>query len=564
MINEILNAFSLLILVFLSTALLIPFGSLLSHKKEINKIECYCYYTRVLIYSLVILSFLALIINFIFPLNTFINNLILFFGLLLLFYFKKKYFRYEYFLFLILISLIVFILIAKSHIFRPDAGLYHLPYISILNHEKIIFGLTNLHFRYGFVSIMQYSSAIFNNILLGSNGIMLPVALIFSSVSLNFLFQILKYAIEKNYNIHLFFLFFSLIFIYVKMGRYSEFGNDTPAHLLFLFLISEMIKNNFQHKPEKIKNFFIIAVFIFLNKLFLIISILFPFVFVTKKNFLNIFFSKKAIFGSVFLLLWILKNIIVSGCALYPIKMSCIGNAAWTDKNKTQIIATEGEAWTKGWINHEDKINHLEYLENFNWIKTWSKNNGYKTFKIIFPYFVILIILTIFLKSSKKLTNNNLNIENQIVIKKIFIIYLIGILIWFLKSPDYRFGAGIIVGLIGLFFSNILSKYIIKKNSNKTLMTILFLCIVFFTLKNSNRIFLKTKTYNNSPWPKYFSHGEQNILPSYQKIDIDGKNIYISENYCMYGPSPCSSVSFDLSIKKKSGYYFFFKKNHDD
>ena len=161
------------------------------------------------------------------------------------------------------------------------------------------------------------------------------------------------------------------------------------------------------------------------------------------------------------------------------------------------------------------------------------------------------------IKIAKKLTNNNLNIENQIVIKKIFIIYLIGILIWFLKSPDYRFGAGIIVGLIGLFFSNILSKYIIKKNSNKTLMTILFLCIVFFTLKNSNRIFLTTKTYNNSPWPKYFSHGEQNILPSYQKIDIDGKNIYISENYCMYGPSPCSSVSFDLSIKKIWILFFF-------
>lgn len=564
MINEILNTFSLLILVFLSSALLTPFGSLLCHKKEINKIECYCYYTRILIYSLVILSFLALIINFIFPLNIFINNLILFFGLLVLFYFKKKYFRYEYFLFLILISLTVFILIAKSHIFRPDGGLYHLPYISILNHEKIIFGLTNLHFRYGFVSIIQYSSAIFNNTLLGSNGITLPAALIFSAVSLNFLFQILKYSIEKNYNIHLFFLFFSLIFIYMKMGRYSEFGNDTPAHLLFLFLMSEMIKNNFKHKPEKIQNFFIIAIFIFLNKLLLIISILFPLIFVTKKNFKNIFLSKKVIFASAFLLLWILKNIIVSGCALYPIKISCVSNVEWTDKNKTQFVATEAEAWTKGWVNYKDKISHLDYLENFNWIKTWSKNNGYKTLKIIFPYFIILSLLTIFFKSSKKITNNYIYLKYQIIIKKIFIIYSIGILIWFLKSPDYRFGASIFVGLIALFFSNILTKYIIKKNSNKTLMTILFLSIVFFTLKNSNRIFLTSKSYNNSPWPKYFSHGEQNILPSYRKIDVDGKNIYIPENYCMYGPSPCSNVSFNLSIKKKTGYYFFYKKNHDD
>ena len=50
--------------------------------------------------------------------------------------------------------------------YRPDAGLYHLPYISILNENKIIIGLSNIHFEFGHVSILQYLSAIYNNFLM--------------------------------------------------------------------------------------------------------------------------------------------------------------------------------------------------------------------------------------------------------------------------------------------------------------------------------------------------------------------------------------------------------------
>ena len=36
---------------------------------------------------------------------------------------------------------------------------------------------------------------------------------------------------------------FLTIFIFYKINRYSEFGNDAPAHLLMFLLISEIIKN---------------------------------------------------------------------------------------------------------------------------------------------------------------------------------------------------------------------------------------------------------------------------------------------------------------------------------
>ena len=76
--------------------------------------------------------------------------------------------------------------------YRPDAGLYHLPFINILHHEKIVLGLSNLHFRFGHISIIQYFSAISNNILFGLNGIVFAGALISSAIIINFLFILLK------------------------------------------------------------------------------------------------------------------------------------------------------------------------------------------------------------------------------------------------------------------------------------------------------------------------------------------------------------------------------------
>ena len=55
----------------------------------------------------------------------------------------NHYLSYTFLRFLILNAIIVFLLLAKSNIYRPDAILYHLPHWHI-KFRKIIFGLSNL------------------------------------------------------------------------------------------------------------------------------------------------------------------------------------------------------------------------------------------------------------------------------------------------------------------------------------------------------------------------------------------------------------------------------------
>ncbi|MDA7733842.1 hypothetical protein N8841_05080, partial [Candidatus Pelagibacter sp.] len=141
------------------------------------------------IYGFIIVGFISLILNFFFPINKIIGTIFFIFSLIFfIFYFFKLKNKNEFILLFFFISISSFLLITLSNINRPDAGLYHLPYISILQEDKIILGLTNLHYRFGHTSMFQYISAIYNNYFVIDEFINFPLASLLSFYIL-FLFK---------------------------------------------------------------------------------------------------------------------------------------------------------------------------------------------------------------------------------------------------------------------------------------------------------------------------------------------------------------------------------------
>ena len=347
--------FELFFLSILAVIIVTPCGYIFNKHNNINIINL----SNDLIYGIILISFITLLINFFFPLNTTINNLILILPLLIIFKNLKIYFSFNFLKFVILSSIIVFLLIAKSNIYRPDAILYHLPYTSILNEEKIIFGLSNLHFRFAHISIVQYFSAFFNNFIFGFKGITFSIAIIASAVIINFLAQLIYYLKNKKFNFHFFYLFFISIFIFYKMNRYGEYGNDAPTHFLFFFLISEIIQSFNDQKVSFNANNFILSIFIILNKITMAFAIFLPFIFLRKKEFFKIFIIPKSYFAIIFLSLWVIKNIIISGCAIYPVSKLCFKNLEWTNIIQTKNVSKENEAWTKAWPDFKLSLIHI-------------------------------------------------------------------------------------------------------------------------------------------------------------------------------------------------------------
>ena len=111
------------------------YGHLIKSCKVSDKFEKYCNKS---ILGFILISFIALTLNFFFPLNGLINTIILVTGIFILFIIKKVQFEKGEIIFIVISAIITSGLILYSTVNRPDAGLYHLPFTSMLNEHRIV------------------------------------------------------------------------------------------------------------------------------------------------------------------------------------------------------------------------------------------------------------------------------------------------------------------------------------------------------------------------------------------------------------------------------------------
>ena len=444
------------------------------------------------------LSSLSLFLNFFFPIDQNISSIVFFFFLIffLIYFFEKKTLK-KNLVISIISGVITTLILVLDNIYRPDAGLYHLPYTKIINENKIIFGVANIHFRFGHTSIVQYLNAIYNNSLFKDNGILLPVASIFSLLIIYFVAEI--YNEFKKNKIYSLYVFLILAYIFYGYNRYSEFGNDALGHLLLIFISSIFIKN-IENKEKKIKELTLLSVFIFMNKPTLIGVFAIPLYYIFSLTRKSIFFNKTNIYAIIFLFLWLTKNIITSGCLIYPVTRTCFSDLSWYSNSdkfmiNSKIQSLDNEAWTKGWPDKKNSnITQQDYVKGFAWLPVWSAHHGLDILKKLSIFLIFLIIIDIsILKSLKKKIYEKkklFNAEN----KKL--LYLIGVsftgtLVWFLKFPVFRYGSSYII----IFFTSlnifILRNYIRNvdlKEIIKFFKLFFFFIVLAFILKNILRI----------------------------------------------------------------------------
>lgn len=528
---------------------------------------------KFVLYGGIFIAFLGLLLNFFISLGKNINTILLIISFVYLFTVEKKVIK-KVLLYSLLIGFACCILIIYENTYRPDAGLYHLPYISVLNTEKIIIGLSNIHFRFGHTSIVQYLSAINYNWIFNNNAVVLPTGVIY----FGFLFYLI-YEIKntKDKNLLLFnFLLFS--YLCLKLNRFSDFGNDAPAHIYYFFLTSLALNNYYNLNKNKMSEIIVLSAYIVFNKITLFLGSLISLIFLFYKKNVFYFKIKPIIFISLFTLLFFLKNFLVSGCIAFPIEKTCNKNILWFDNgikgnSIAKITMLENEAWTKGWSDQKENVKSYEvYLSNYNWIKIWVKNHGKRTLNKLLPFLIFTIFVFFIVLNIKNQSNYKKNEFKEINQKKIFYIFLIlnfvGVVFWFLKFPVFRYGYSyiiltlIFIVLICLFKKvQMINIEIMKKYLS------FFIIFLFFVLITKNLLRIKNNfgvEYYNAPWPKIFSYSKKNTKQQYEEIKKDNKLLfYFSKNgLCMYGPAPCSHyINERLNRKKKFGYNIYWINN---
>jgi hypothetical protein len=562
MISIFFSNYFVLIYTFLSG--LIFSKLLINEEKNQNNFECF-------FLGFIFLSFASLFLNFIIPLNK-TNNTILtlfiFFFFFLKFFNLKKFYKKNLLILSIIITLTSTILLYKANIFRPDAGLYHLPFIKTLNEEKIVFGLSNIHSRFGHISITQYLSAHFNNYLIGENGINIPHAILASTFLIYLFFEIKK---NRIYNLYFLFIFFSFLFSSIYLKRYSEYGNDAPGFIFSILTIISYLKYRFLNREKKY--FYIsciFAIYAFSIKSFLFIIFLIPMLAINFKEVKNFLLDKKIYLFLFIILIWLLKNIINTGCIIYPVHQLCFKGFNWSDIEKTRYANVAGEAMSKGYLdkikiskenNYLNKQNnemteYEKFNQNFNWFKIWRQNHLIKIAEKISLFSLMIFIYYIIYKFY--LIKKNKNICEYNILRDFNSLYLIsflGVLIWFLKFPIYRFGVPFIYLIVILSFFYFIKSINLnqkKLSFHKRIMIAFF--SIFIVLINSLRII---KDKNNSDWPNIYKMGVDVV---YVEIILNKNNSYNKANSeCMYGRNLCTNEKIKINFHKKNGYKFFTK-----
>ena len=518
------------------------------------------------IFGLLILSNIFLIINFITSLNLLINTFIFLFPFLYLFKLKKKY-KNKFIKNSIIFAIFVLLLISYDTVNRPDAGLYHLPFTSQLNENKIIFGSANLHFRFGHTSIIQYIDAGYFNYLFKDIGILIPRCLFLFSI-LSFFFSEISRNLKLGKNN---FALISLLFFFqiaYDMNRYSYQGNDIPAHLIFLFNTYFFLKS----KISNYKNFFLISlliIFAFQLKSTLIMIFIIPLIYtVVFKRFTKFLLNLRNLIPLSLILFWLTKNIIVSGCLLFPLKESCFSQFRWNSSlipslhHNVEKVSEENEAWAKGWPDRENKkLNYKQYL-NSDWIYTWFGNHGKNVLlKKLLPLFCLTIFFYIFITIRKKKIIGYKKSNKLILIKSLVIqsVFLLGSFVWFIKFPTYRYGSSFLIGSIIFLLPFIIIKNFYLKNFEKKIifhfkiLTVFLLLMKYVAKYDDNKQFL----------PNIYSFESKFYKPLEHKKNVKNRELfyyYTDGNLCMYSPSPCTNliVSNKLNLDRILGYKIYY------
>ena len=498
-------------------------------------------------FGLVFTSLVAQSLNFFFPLND--NIIYINFILILIFvYFNKKTalsikikkIDITYVMFFILIILNIY-----GSQFSDDLDHYHYKYINNTDNTNYIIGLSHLHWAFGNSSIWLISHSFFNFDYSRLQDIHVLNGLFFFLI-LGALYFDFKNIIIKKKKVSIFapILFFLIIFILIKYTRLKEFGLDRPAFLTLYFFISFYIKNfliNFQSKMIS-KNILLltyISIFLFYIKINFFFVGLIPLYYIVKYKKFNLLLSLGFLPIHFFIFSYLLKNILISGCLIYPLPITCFDFISWSAKEIAEKWYFLNEVLNKSWYQYNGKLEDIDYIKNFNWINTWFIRTKVELLEFTVTTFFSLSL--VFLSFKKSNLNKNLiyNFKSKEILKIFMSLFIIMFYFFIFKIPVIRMSHYLFV-----FFSIIIIIFLFQKfelNPKNNLITIILsLCIIFNISKNLIRI--NKNDFINNPY-----------LMINSKVYIQTQKSLGSFKYYLgwYGKAPSGNTNLDGFKYKK-------------
>ena len=265
----------------------------------------------------------------------------------------------------------------------------------------------------------------------------------------------------------------------------------------------------------------------------ILIFLLIPFVFIyVKQNNLSFFSTLKSNFMIlVVFVFYLIKNVIITGCVIFPISYTCLTSVSWSNKDYIKNYAEGVRLGNFG-------IPNLSSFSFNEWYSPWINNAyNFNTYRNFLLSLIIIILINQFLTS-----------YNEVKIQKIFFLRLFqvfSILFFLYSGPTVRYGLGITNLLIGT-----LSLKKLIKNKGLNYMILLIFCL---TLLGTPRLY----SY------KYFIDSPTTPFVVESKIGTNEKNpngwgvVTLDPDFQCYTRIDCLNSPYEINPLKLKNYMLF-------
>lgn len=517
------------------------------------------------IIGLIFLTFISFATNIIVAHNFEHNITILFVGIIYFLLFENYFFLKKIYknkkIFFQLFSIIIFFSIinsmGKTH---DDFGWYHLPYTLNLSQNKLQIGLG--HFNHGFRthSSLFYTNSIFYLPLIKNYSFNFAQSYLFFFTAFYFYQKSMEIRLNKLLNIY---SILSLGFILIFFYRLAEHGTDRSGQILVLlltFIVLKFLLNSKEKSYSEYQIFLIILTYVISLKSYFVIFgiLLIPLIFLNIKD---IIFLKKILnvrlllFLSLFIIFNYGTQFLNSGCILYPISFTCYDKFIWSFKiQHVKDMNLWYELWSKAGANPNWRTEDFQlYVSNFNWILNWIENYFFNKFSdFLLGLFILVLIVFLFIK--KKISH--FVPKRKMNLTYLLFLFIILLVVWFIKFPQLRYGGFIIVAnIIFLSFCFYVSNKSFSSKIYKSLKILSLIIILIFSGRNIDRLIKENKLYGYDIISNAFYNVENNKFNT--KTLNDDIQINISEGSCWVIPQPCTHRSF--KAKKINNYIFYYE-----
>jgi hypothetical protein len=262
---------------------------------------------------------------------------------------------------------------------------------------------------------------------------------------------------------------------------------------------------------------------------------------------------------------FLLSNFSSTGCVIYPIETTCFSEQFnWALSSETvNYLNFHYEVWSKGGKGPGFEVDNQEfYITSLNWVNNWISVYFFtKVTDYLLVTFTIILLFTIFFKKKIFVSKKMIKKTN---LKKSLLIYITIIcifIIWFFNFPSLRYAGYIVFYMLIVFPFIYIFQYKIdltKKLVIKKISILFLISLIIFFIKNVNRInnelnISSDSQHNFNNFPFYWVQDVE-----YEPIYINGHKLFKTKGKCWNIPSTCvRSKSFKVNQYKN---YIFYSK----